>query len=153
MCLLRDSHYMGKNKTLVIVSGYFNPIHEGHLEYLNRSKALGDFLYVIVNNDLQRELKGSKPFLTENQRRIILKNIKAVDEVIISIDKNKFVDKTIELIYREEAHKYDKILFTNGGDQTTQTVGETAICQKLGIEIVCGLGDKIQSSSSLLNKI
>ena len=144
---------MGKNKTLVIVSGYFNPIHEGHLEYLNRSKALGDFLYVIVNNDLQRELKGSKPFLTENQRRIILKNIKAVDEVIISIDKNKFVDKTIELIYREEAHKYDKILFTNGGDQTTQTVGETDICQKLGIEIVCGLGDKIQSSSSLLNKI
>jgi cytidyltransferase-like protein len=144
---------MEKIKTLVIVSGYFNPIHEGHLEYLNRSKALGDFLYVIINNDLQRELKGSKPFLTENQRRTILKNIKAVDEVIISIDKNKFVDKTIELIYKEEAHKYDKILFTNGGDQTTETIGETNICQKLGIDIVCGLGDKIQSSSWLLNNI
>ena len=144
---------MAKTKTLVIVSGYFNPIHEGHLEYLNRSKALGDFLYVIINNDLQREIKGSKPFMTEQQRRTILKNIKAVDEVIISIDKNKFVDKTIELIYKEEAHKYDRILFTNGGDQTEETIGEGVICEKLGIEMVFGLGDKIQSSSWLLNKL
>ena len=144
---------MEKTKTLVIVSGYFNPIHEGHLEYLNRSKALGDFLYVIINNDLQRELKGSTPFLTEQQRRIILKNIKAVDDVIISIDKNKFVDKTIELIYKEEAHKYDRILFTNGGDQTAETIGEGKICERLGIEMVFGLGDKIQSSSWILNKI
>ena len=144
---------MAKTKTLVIVSGYFNPIHEGHLEYLNRSKALGDFLYVIINNDLQRELKGSKPFLTEQQRRTILKNIKAVDEVIISIDKNKFVDKTIELIYKEEVHKYDRILFTNGGDQTEETIGEKSICERLGIEMVFGLGDKIQSSSWLLNKL
>lgn len=144
---------MEKIKTLVIVSGYFNPIHEGHLEYLNRSKALGDFLYVIVNNDLQRELKGSKPFLTEQQRRIIVKNIKAVDDVIISIDENKFVDKTLELIYKEEGHKYDKILFTNGGDQTAETIGEKAVCEKLGIEMVFGLGDKIQSSSWLLNKL
>ena len=144
---------MAKTKTLVIVSGYFNPIHEGHLEYLNRSKALGDFLYVIINNDLQRELKGSTPFLTEQQRRTILKNIKAVDDVIISIDKNKFVDKTIELIYKEEAHKYDKIIFTNGGDQTEETIGEKSICEKLGIEMVFGLGDKIQSSSWLLKDI
>lgn len=144
---------MAKTKTLVIVSGYFNPIHEGHLEYLNRSKALGDFLYVIINNDLQRELKGSTPFLTEQQRRTILKNIKAVDDVIISIDKNKFVDKTIELIYKEEAHKYDRILFTNGGDQTEETIGEKSICERLGIEMVFGLGDKIQSSSWLLKDI
>jgi cytidyltransferase-like protein len=144
---------MEKIKTLVIVSGYFNPIHEGHLEYLNRSKALGDSLYVIINNDLQRELKGSKPFLLENQRRTILKNIKAVDDVIIAIDENKFVDKTLELIYKEEAHKYDKILFTNGGDQTAETIGEKAVCERLGIEMVFGLGDKIQSSSWLLNKL
>jgi len=144
---------MEKNKTLVIVSGYFNPIHEGHLEYLNRSKALGDFLVVIVNNDYQRQLKGSKPFMTAEQRRTILKNIRAVDDVIISIDENKFVDKTIELIIKEMGDKFDKILFTNGGDQTSETVGEKDICQRLGIEMVFGLGDKIQSSSWLLNKI
>lgn len=118
---------MEKINTLVIVSGYFNPIHEGHLEYLNRSKALGDFLVVIVNNDYQRELKGSKPFMTAEQRRIILKNIRAVDDVIISIDENKFVDKTIELIIKEMGDKFDKILFTNGGDQTSETVGEKDI--------------------------
>jgi len=144
---------MEKNKTLVIVSGYFNPIHEGHLEYLNRSKALGDFLVVIVNNDYQRELKGSKPFMTAEQRRIILKNIKAVDDAIISVDENKFVNKTIQLIIKEMGNKFDKILFTNGGDQTLETVGEKDICQRLGIEMVFGLGDKIQSSSWLINKL
>lgn len=144
---------MEKIKTLVIVSGYFNPIHEGHLEYLNRSKALGDFLIVIVNNDYQRSLKGSKPFMDEKQRRVILKNIKAVDDVIIAIDDNKFVDKTIELIVKEMGHKFDRIIFTNGGDQTAETIGEGKICEKLGIEMVFGLGDKIQSSSWLLNKI
>ena len=144
---------MEKIKTLVIVSGYFNPIHEGHLEYLNRSKALGDFLIVIVNNDYQRSLKGSKPFMDEKQRRVILKNIKAVDDAIVAIDDNKFVDKTIELIVKEMGHKFDRIIFTNGGDQTAETIGEGKICEKLGIEMVFGLGDKIQSSSWLLNKI
>ena len=144
---------MEKIKTLVIASGYFNPIHEGHLEYLNRSKTLGDFLFVIVNNDYQRKLKGSKEFLSQEQRRIIVKNLKAVDDVIISIDENKLVNKTIELIYKEEAYKYDRILFTNGGEQTEETIGEKEICEKLGIEMVFGMGNKIQSSSWLLNKL
>jgi len=144
---------MEKNKTLVIASGYFNPIHKGHLEYLNRSKALGDFLYVIVNNDYQRSLKGSKEFLLENERRFILKNIKAVDDVIIAIDKNRQVDDTVELIYNQMKDKFDKFIFTNGGDQTAETIGEKEVCEKLGIEMVFGLGDKIQSSSWLLNKL
>ena len=144
---------MGKIKTLVIVSGYFNPLHEGHIEYLNRSKALGDFLFVIVNNDYQRSLKGSKPFMKEEQRRTILKNIKSVDDVIVAIDENKFVDRTIELIVRELGDKFDRILFTNGGDQTAETIGEKEVCERLGIEMVFGLGDKIQSSSWLLNKL
>tara|TARA_B110000037_G_scaffold129098_1_gene146622 strand:+ start:765 stop:929 length:165 start_codon:yes stop_codon:yes gene_type:complete len=46
----------------IIVSAYFNPIHKGHLEYLNNAKTLADKLFVIVNNDFQRELKGSKEF-------------------------------------------------------------------------------------------
>ncbi len=97
---------MEKIKTLVIASGYFNPIHKGHIEYLNRSKSLGDYLFVILNNDYQRTLKGSKEFMREDERRIILKNIKCVDDVIISIDTNRQVDNTVEFIYKEMKNKY-----------------------------------------------
>ncbi len=59
---------MAKIKTLVIASGYFNPVHKGHIEYLQQSKELGDELFVIINNDVQRELKGSKEFMNEYER-------------------------------------------------------------------------------------
>jgi cytidyltransferase-like protein len=141
---------MEKIKTLVIASGYFNPIHKGHIEYLNRSKSIGDFLFVIVNNDYQRELKGSKEFQTEDERKFIVANLKSVDDTIISIDKNREVGNTIKLIYSEMKNKFDKIIFTNGGDQTTASEYEKRICDELEIEMVFGLGDKIQSSSWLL---
>jgi cytidyltransferase-related domain len=66
------------------VSGYFNPIHKGHLEYFNNAKKQSDKLFVIVNNDNQRKLKGSKDFQDENERMFIVSNIKAVDKVILS---------------------------------------------------------------------
>ena len=68
-------------KVLVIVSGYFNPVHKGHIEYLKKSKALGDFLYVIVNNDYQRELKGSKPFMVADERKLIIESFKFVSKI------------------------------------------------------------------------
>jgi cytidyltransferase-like protein len=144
---------MAKIKTLVIASGYFNPIHKGHIEYLNRSKAIGDFLFVIVNNDYQRLMKGSKEFMNEDERLLVVRNIKAVDEAMISIDENsRLVEKSIEFIYNQMGSKFDRIIFSNGGDQTANTIGEKEICEKLGIELVFELGDKIQSSSWLLKK-
>ena len=142
---------MAKIKTLVIASGYFNPIHKGHIEYLNRSKSIGDFLFVIVNNDYQRLMKGSKEFMNEDERLLVVSNIKSVDEAMISIDENsKLVEASIEFIYNQIGSKFDKIIFSNGGDQTSHTIGERDICEKLGIELVFGLGDKIQSSSWLI---
>ena len=142
---------MVKNKTLVIASGYFNPIHKGHIEYLNRSKAIGDFLFVLVHNDYQRLLKGSKEFMNEDERLLVVRNMKAVDEAMISIDENsRLVEKSIEFIYNQMGSKFDRIIFSNGGDQTANTIGEKEICEKLGIELVFELGDKIQSSSWLL---
>lgn len=142
---------MAKSKTLVIASGYFNPIHKGHIEYLNRSKAIGDFLFVIVNNDYQRLMKGSKEFMNEDERLLVVRNMKAVDEAMISIDENsRLVEKSIEFIYNQMGSKFDRIIFSNGGDQTANTIGEKEICEKLGIELVFELGDKIQSSSWLL---
>ena len=78
---------MSKQKA-IIVSGYFNPIHKGDLEYFNNVKAMDDMLFVILNNDHQRALKGSKEFQDENERMIIVSNIKAVDKAILSIDAN-----------------------------------------------------------------
>jgi cytidyltransferase-like protein len=141
---------MVKTKTLVIASGYFNPIHKGHIEYLNRSKELGDELFVIVNNDYQRALKGSTEFMKEDERKEIVSNIKAVDWTIIAIDKNIEVAKTIQVIYEANKEEYDKFIFSNGGDQLTYSISEKSMCDKLGIEMVFGLGDKIQSSSWLL---
>jgi len=141
---------MGKTKTLVIVSGYFNPVHKGHIDYLRRSKELGDELFVIVNNDYQRALKGSTEFMKQEERYEIVSNLKQVDWAIIAIDKNREVAKTVQLIYETHKDSYDKFIFANGGDQLTHSISEKSMCDKLGIEMIFGMGDKIQSSSWLL---
>ena len=86
-------------KKAIIVSGYFNPIHKGHLEYFNNAKELADELFVIVNSDLQRGLKGSKEFQKEAERLFIVQNIKAVDKAIISVDKDRTVCASIRTIF------------------------------------------------------
>ncbi len=136
-------------KKAVIVSGYFNPIHKGHLEYFKLAKEKGDALIVIVNNDLQRSLKGSKEFMLEDERILIVNELKIVEKTFLSIDKDRTVCKTIEKIYNELSEKYN-LYFANGGDQDNNSSPEAPICKKLGIELLDGLGDKIQSSSWLL---
>jgi len=135
----------------IIVSGYFNPIHKGHLEYFNNAKTMADKLFVIVNNDHQRALKGSREFQDENERMIIVSNIKAVDKAVLSIDTDRTVCKTIESIAGEFGDKYE-LGFANGGDQNNETIPERVICEKMKIKLVDGLGNKIQSSSWLLKK-
>lgn len=135
----------------IIVSGYFNPIHKGHLEYFKNAKQHADYLFVIVNSDLQRELKGSKPFQDEEERMIIVNSIKGVDKAILSIDKDRTVCETIKKIAQEYGEEYS-LAFANGGDQNNDTIPEKPICEQLGVKLIDGLGDKIQSSSWLLNK-
>ena len=135
----------------IIVSGYFNPLHKGHLELFERAKSAGDELWVIVNSDLQRELKGSKEFMDENERLTIVSAIKYVDKALISIDQDKTQCETL-------AHLADKfgadfeLYFANGGDQNNESIPEVPVCREKGIELIEGLGDKIQSSSWLLKK-
>ena len=140
---------MNKKKG-IIVSGYFNPIHKGHIEYFNQAKALADELFVIVNNDSQRILKGSKEFQKEQERIFIVSNIKSVDHCILSIDLDRTVIKTIEKISQDFGQEYD-LNFANGGDQNNNTIPERPICDQMGISLIDGLGDKIQSSSWLLD--
>lgn len=138
-------------KKAIIVSGYFNPIHKGHLEYFNNAKALADELFVIVNSDLQRDLKGSKEFQKEDERLFIVQNIKAVDKAIISVDKDRTVCASIALLHETYGKEY-QLGFANGGDQDNNSIPEAPICKSLGINLIDGLGDKIQSSSWLLAK-
>ena len=135
----------------VIVSGYFNPLHKGHLELFEKAKASGDELWVIVNSDLQRELKGSKEFMDEKERLIIVKAIGIVDKALISID----TDKTQCVTLSDLAEKYSKefqLYFANGGDQNNDSISEVSVCKEKGIGLLEGLGNKIQSSSWLLKK-
>ena len=137
-------------KKAIIVSGYFNPIHKGHIAYFNNAKALCDVLFVIVNSDLQRGLKGTKEFQKEAERLFIVQNIKAVDTAIISIDEDRTVCKSIRFLYENNKEIYD-FGFANGGDQNNNSIPEVPVCQELGIQLIEGLGDKIQSSPWLLN--
>ena len=141
---------MSKKKGM-IVSGYFNPIHKGHIEYLNNAKALSDELFVIVNNDRQRILKGSDEFQEEQERVYIVSNIKSVNHCVLSIDQDRTVCKTIEKISLNFGDDYE-LSFANGGDQNNNSIPEKPICDQLGISLVDGLGEKIQSSSWLLKK-
>ena len=125
----------------VAISGYFDPIHVGHLEYIIEAKKLGDKLIVIVNNNHQCVLKKGKPFMDENDRVTIVSSIKYVDEVFLSIDEDKTVCKSLE--------KIKPNIFANGGDRKNYEIPESVICNKYNIEIIDGLGEKIRSSSDL----
>ena len=135
----------------IIVSGYFNPLHKGHLELFEKAKAAGDQLWVIINSDLQRELKGSKEFMLEDERLIIVSAIGIVDKALVSVDKDKTQCATLRFLANEYGTEYD-LFFANGGDQNNDSIPEAPICKEAGIGLIQGLGDKIQSSSWLLKK-
>lgn len=126
----------------VCVSGYFDPLHVGHIEYMRRAKLKGDKLVVIVNNDEQAKLKKGRAFMPVEERAQILQSLRLVDQVYISFDEDRTVCKTLEMIHPD--------VFCNGGDQNNDSIPEAGICEKLGIELVDGLGEKVQSSSWLL---
>ena len=126
----------------VVVSGYFDPIHRGHIEYIKLAKELGDYLIVILNNDKQAELKKGKAFMSLEDRKAVLEAIEFVDEVFVSVDEDMSVCKSLGIIKPD--------IFANGGDRKNEEVPETKICNQLGIKIIDGIGEKIQSSSDII---
>ena len=140
---------MSKPKA-IIDSGYFNPLHKGHLELFEKAKVSGDQLWVIVNSYLQRKLKGSKKFMDQDERLIIVSAIGIVDKALISIDKDKTQCKTLTDLANKFSSEYE-LYFANGGDQNNDSIPEVPVCEEKRITLLEGLGDKIQSSSLLLN--
>jgi D-beta-D-heptose 7-phosphate kinase/D-beta-D-heptose 1-phosphate adenosyltransferase len=135
----------------IIVSGYFNPLHKGHLELFEKAKSTGNELWVIVNSDFQRALKGSKEFMDENERHTIVSAIKYVNKALISIDQDKTQCATLAYLADKYSTEYE-LYFANGGDQNNKSIPEVPICKEKGIGLLEGLGEKIQSSSWLLKK-
>ncbi|MBI2458994.1 MAG: adenylyltransferase/cytidyltransferase family protein [Parcubacteria group bacterium] len=139
---MKISNGVKQKKIIVAVSGYFNPLHVGHLEMMEKAKKLGDRLVVIVNNDYQVKLKGSVPFIKQADRMKIVSAVKWVDRVFLSIDQ--------DLSVRKSLNKVKPDIFAQGGDRHQGNIPEAEVCRRLNIKMVDGLGKKIRSSSILI---
>ncbi len=149
-------------QTIVIASGFFNPIHMGHIDMFQKASCRGNMLWVIVNNDLQVKLKGSTPFFNEVERLQIVNSIRWVGQASLSIDQDITVVKSIKQVYKSYKRGEVKgcgieysFIFANGGDvgEETAVSPEVELCKNLGIELVYNIGGgKIQSSSELIRK-
>ncbi len=131
-----------------IVSGYFNPLHVGHLTMMENAKKMAGYLIVLVNNDIQQQLKKGKIIVPEQDRERIVAALKVVDETMLVVDTDKPVNETLKLV----AAKYpeDELFFGNGGDRDSEkAIPETATCEELGIEMVFGLAPTLDSSSRI----
>lgn len=130
---------------IVATSGFFDPIHSGHLVYLKQAKELGDKLIVIVNSDEQAILKKGFVLMPIEQRIAIIRELPQVDAVFIAIDKDGSVCESLKSV---RPH-----IFAKGGDRNINNIPETKVCDELGIRIVDGLGDKIFSSRTVVKDL
>lgn len=135
-------------KKVIITSGFFNPLHIGHINLIREAKKLGNFLVVVVNNDVQVKIKGSVPFMLEQERIEIIKALRYADDVVLAIDKDGSVIESLKMV----AKKYPgELYFAKGGDRNIDNIPEKEVCDELGIKVINGVGGcKVQSSSTLL---
>ena len=148
--LQRPTEGIMSQPTLVITSGYFNPLHVGHLALLRAASELGDEVTVIVNNDAQQLLKKGRVITPEDQRLEVAGAIRYVDHAVLSIDTDETVCDTLEMIAVRNADKH--IIFANGGDRdSAKAVPEEAVCKAHGIEMIFDLGgnEKLDSSTAI----
>jgi cytidyltransferase-like protein len=133
---------------IVMVSGGFDPIHIGHIRYIQGAKKLGNKLIVVINNDNWFELKGKPVFMHDEERKEIIEALECVDEVIIS----GHAKNTKDISVCEEIKKIRPDIFANGGDRFADNIPEFQLCNEMGIEMAfnVGYGGKIRSSSELL---
>lgn len=131
----------------VVVSGGFDPVHQGHIRLFKAAKELGDRLVVILNNDNWLLIKKGYVFMTQDVRAEILNAIRYVDEVYIT--EHVAGDKDVSVCNAIRVIKPD--IFANGGDRFKNNIPEVAVCEDLNVEMVFNVGgEKVASSSDLL---
>jgi cytidyltransferase-like protein len=134
---------------VVLVTGGFDPLHSGHIEYLKAAKKLGNILIVGVNSDAWLTRKKGRAFMPGNERIAVLENLKFIDACILFNDND---DTAIEAIHNvQDLYPNSQIIFANGGDRTKDNIPEMT-CQD--VEFVFGVGgeDKRNSSSWILEE-
>ena len=138
---------------VVITSGFFNPLHGGHLDLIQSASAMGDKLIVSVNNDSQQMIKKGKIILDEQNRLRLIKALKGVDEAILTVDKdNTYQTETLDMLGKK--YPNDELIFAKGGDRSSEDSmpePELAVCKRHGIKIVFGVGgsEKVDSSTRI----
>lgn len=139
-----------KKKTVVAVSGGFDPLHIGHVRLFRDAKALGDSLVVILNNDNWLKNKKAHIFMPDWERKEIIEGIRFVDRVVLTRHTKNPKDMSV----CRELRVIRPDIFANGGDRHTGNVPEVAVCEEIGAKMIDNIGDggKVQSSSWLLEK-
>ncbi len=155
--MIQGNYIKNNMKKVVITSGFFNPLHIGHINLIREAKKLGDFLVVIVNNDEQVKIKGSTIFMAEQERIAIIQELKHADEVFLSIDEDITIAKSLEFIAKKYlpvgSQVQAELYFAKGGDRNIDNIPESErrACKEFSIKIINNVGGgKIQSSSWLL---
>ena len=136
-----------------IASGFFNPLHVGHLDYLEEARRNCDFLIVFVNTDEQVKMKGSVPFMKLVDRMRIVQALECVDMALASISIDDTVCHDIYSVFEIFDKGDEKFKFFNSGDRTAENTPEYDTCKELGVELVIFDQPKVESSSNLLNNI
>ena len=138
--------------SIVVTSGGFDPLHVGHIQYLRRASQWHANKHIcIVNSDKFLHNKKGYHVMDWIDRMTIIAALKYVDEVYASIDEDNTVCKTLGLI--RSRYPDDCIYFLKGGDRTKDNIPEAEVCNKLGIIIIDGMGDKIRSSSEIIGRL
>jgi len=141
------------DRSIAIVSGYFNPLHVGHIRMMRRARELADALIVVVNNDRQQIIKKGRIILREEDRLEVVDNIRVVDQVMLALDTDGSVRTTLADIRKR--YPTHRLIFANGGDRKdANSIDEADLCSQLGIEIIFGVGghDKADASSRIISE-
>ena len=138
-------------KTIVLVTGGFDPIHSGHIAYLQAARKLGDILVVGANSDAWLTRKKGRSFMPIAERIAILRNIQGVDFVIDFDDSDGSARRAIRMV--RQSYPQDQIVFANGGDRTDENIPEMDVADQ-NVKFVFGVGgfDKANSSSWILQE-
>lgn len=137
----------GDQPVLVIISGYFSPLHAGHLDMVEAGAELGDVLVVIVNNNAQQVMKKGKIIVDENDRLRVVKALRVVDDAMVSVDDDATVCASIEHLAKQ--YPDHRVIFGNGGDRVSDAlVPESDVCARYGVEMIFDLGGATKHDSS-----